>query len=59
MILARETQPRPLVVIGPHWGRVLDHLYAETQLGSSALRLLTLVDTPQAAVQALEAGIAD
>jgi len=54
MILAGETRPRPLVVVGPEWPRVLDIIRAETQLGSSALRLLTLVDTPAAAVDELQ-----
>lgn len=52
MILAGETRPRPFVVVGPEWARVLDHLYAQTQMGSSALRLLTPVagveDVPRA-----------
>lgn len=54
MILAGETRPRPLVVVGPEWPRVLGVVHAETQLGSSALRLLTLVDTPEAAVAELQ-----
>lgn len=57
MILAGETHARPFVVVGPQWPRVLDSLYAETQMGSSALKLLTLVDTPEAAVQALNGAI--
>lgn len=53
MILAGETRPRPLVVVGPEWPRVFDVVRAETQLGSSALRLLTLAGTPEAAVDGL------
>lgn len=53
MILAREAKPRPFVVVGSEWRHVLDHLHEQTQLGSSALKLLTFVDTPEDAVKAL------
>ena len=53
MFLAGEAQPRPLVVLGPEWRRVLDRLYQETQLGSSAMRLLSLVDDVHAVPRAL------
>lgn len=53
MILAEELPAKPLVVVGPEWPRVINTVYAETQMGSSALRLLTLVETPAGAVQAL------
>lgn len=53
MMLVKETPRRPLIVVGSEWSQVIDCLYAHTQIGSSALKLLTLVDTPQAAVRAL------
>lgn len=53
MMLAGELPAKPLVVVGPQWPRVIDVIYAETQMGSSALRLLTLVETPHAAVERL------
>lgn len=53
MFLAGEARPRPLLVLGPEWRRVLDRLYQETQLGSSAMRLLTLVDDVHAVPRAL------
>jgi uncharacterized protein (TIGR00730 family) len=53
MILAGEARPRPLVVLGSEWRRVLDQLYQETQMGSSALRLLTVVDDVHAVPRAL------
>ena len=53
MILAKSAAPRPFVVVGQAWKAVLNCLYAETQLGSSALALLTLVDTPEVAVAQL------
>lgn len=51
MILAEELPTKPLVVVGPEWPKVINTVYAETQMGSSALRLLTLVETPAGAVQ--------
>jgi hypothetical protein len=53
MILAGELATKPLVVVGPAWPKVIDVVHAETQTGSSALRLLTLVQTPQQAVERL------
>ncbi len=58
MLLAGELPAKPLVVIGPEWPRVIDLVHAETQMGSSALRLLTLAATPQQAVTRLRALLA-
>lgn len=55
MMLAGELPAKPLVVVGAEWPRVIDVVHAETQTGSSALRLLTLVETPQVAVEQLQA----
>jgi uncharacterized protein (TIGR00730 family) len=55
MMLAGELPAKPLVVVGPEWPKVIDVVHAETQTGSSALRLLTLVETEQAAVEQLQA----
>jgi hypothetical protein len=55
MMLAGELPARPLVVVGAEWPRVIDVVHAETQTGSSALRLLTLVETPQVAMERLQA----
>jgi hypothetical protein len=55
MLLAGELPAKPLVVVGPEWPRVIDVVHAETQMGASALRLLTLVETPQVAVEQLQA----
>ena len=57
MLLAGETRPRPLVIMGPEWPQVIDVIYAQTQMGSSALQLLTLADTPQAVVAQLRAAL--
>ena len=54
MILAGELPAKPLVVVGAEWPRVIDVIHAETKLGSSALRLLTLVETSQTAVERLK-----
>ena len=54
MLLAGELPAKPLVVVGPEWPRVIDAVHAETQMGSSALRLLTLVETPEGAVERLQ-----
>lgn len=53
MLLAGELPAKPLVVVGPEWPRVIDVVHAETQMGTSALRLLTLVGTSQEAVERL------
>ena len=53
MMLAGELAAKPLVVVGRAWPKVIDVVHAETQTGSSALRLLTLVQTPQQAVERL------
>lgn len=55
MMLAGELPVKPLVVVGAEWPRVIDVVHAETQIGSSALRLLTLADTPEEAVEQLQA----
>ena len=59
MMLAGELAVKPLAVVGPEWPRVIDQVHAETQMGSSALRLLTLAATPQQAVQRLQALLAE
>ena len=56
MILAHETRPRPFVVVGPEWLQVIESIRAYTQMGLSASKLLTLVDTPEAAVAVLVSG---
>lgn len=53
MLLAGELPAKPLVVVGREWPRVIDVVHAETQMGSSALRLLTLVETAEGAVERL------
>ncbi len=55
MLLAGELPAKPLVVVGAEWPRVIDMVHAETQMGASALRLLTLVETAQGAVERLQA----
>lgn len=45
MILAHETRPRPFVVVGPEWLQVIESIRAHTQMGVSASKLLTLVDS--------------
>jgi len=50
MMLAGELPAKPLVVIGAQWPRVIDVVHAETQMGSSALRLLTLAETSEEAL---------
>jgi len=54
MLLAGELSVKPLVVIGPEWPKVIDVVHAETQMGSSALRLLTLAGTAEKAVEWLQ-----
>ena len=58
MLLAGELPAKPLMVMGAEWPRVIDVVRAETQMGASALRLLTLVETPEAAVERLPALLA-
>jgi hypothetical protein len=53
MILAAETPPRPFVVVGPEWPQVIESVRVYSQMGSSALKLLTFVDTPEAALAVL------
>lgn len=53
MLLAGELPAKPLVVVGPEWPKVIEVVHAETQMGASALRLLTLAETPTAAVEQL------
>lgn len=59
MMLAGELPVKPMVVLGPHWPRVLDVIYAETQTGSSALALVTRVSTPAAALAVLRSAVVD
>lgn len=56
MMLAHETRLRPFVVVGPEWLQVIESIRAYTQMGISASKLLTLVDTPEAAVAVLVSG---
>ena len=58
MMLAGELPAKPLVVVGPEWPKVIDVVHAETQMGTSALRLLTLVETADEAVERLVALLA-
>lgn len=53
MILTGEVRARPIVVVGQEWPQVVASIHEHTQMGSSALALLTFVDTPQAAVERL------
>lgn len=53
MLLAGELPAKPLVIVGPEWPKVIDAVHAETQMGASALRLLTLVETAAEAVTKL------
>ena len=53
MLLAGELPAKPLVVVGPEWPKVIDVVHAETQMGTSALRLLTLAETAAAGVERL------
>ncbi len=56
MMLAHEIRLRPFVVVGPEWLQVIESIRDYTQMGLSASKLLTLVDTPEAAVAALASG---
>jgi hypothetical protein len=53
MMLANETRQRPFVVVGPEWPQVIESVRVYSQMGSSALKLLTFVDTPEAALAVL------
>jgi predicted Rossmann-fold nucleotide-binding protein len=53
MMLANETRQRPLMVVGPEWPQVIDSIRAYSQMGSSALKLLTFVDAPEAVLAAM------
>jgi uncharacterized protein (TIGR00730 family) len=59
MMLAGEIRRRPFIVVGPAWSQVLDCLYSNTQMGSSALRILTRVDNVNAVVAALRFSVID
>jgi predicted Rossmann-fold nucleotide-binding protein len=49
--------PRPpLVLIGPRWVRAIDALADILAIAPADLALLTLVDTPEEALAAVEAG---
>lgn len=52
MMLIGEIQPRPLIVVGPEWPQVIDSISAYSQMGSSALKLLTFVDAPESVLAA-------
>ena len=58
MMLTDEVPARPFVVVGQEWPQVVASIRQHTQMGSSALGLLTFVDTPQAAVDRLRAVLA-
>lgn len=53
MLLAGELPHKPLVVMGAHWPRLLDAIYAETQTGSTALAMATRAADPAAVITAL------
>ncbi|MEA3337688.1 MAG: LOG family protein [Chloroflexota bacterium] len=53
MMLIAEIPVRPLIIVGPEWPQVVYSTYNWTQLGSSALALLTFTDTPQDAIDVL------
>ena len=59
MILTGEVRVRPFVVVGQEWPQVVDSIRQHTQMGSSALNLLTFVDTHQAAAAHLQAALAE
>jgi uncharacterized protein (TIGR00730 family) len=55
LLQTRDLSPRPLILIGPHW-RALVELFPEHLLiHEGDLRLLTVVDTPEAALDILAA----
>ncbi len=54
VMLIDRSRSRPLVVVGPEWPRVLAVVLAETQLGSSAMNMLTLVEGPEEVIAALK-----
>jgi hypothetical protein len=53
MMLIGETRPRPFVVVGLEWPQVIESIRAYSQIGSSALKLLTFVDAPEGVPAAL------
>ena len=58
MILTGEVRARPFVVVGQEWPQVVASIREHTQMGSSALKLLTFVETPEAAATHLRAALA-
>jgi hypothetical protein len=47
MMLIGETRQRPFVVVGPEWPQVVESISVYSQMGSTALKLLTFVDAPE------------
>lgn len=48
-----EMAPKPLILIGPGWRRVMGTYAQESYIGEPDLELLTLVETPEEAVEVL------
>ncbi len=59
LLEVRSLPPRPLVVLGGRWRRVFEVLRQELIVCSEHLALVTVVDTPEEAVQALRRGFED
>lgn len=48
-----EMAPKPLILVGPGWRRTIETYAQESYIGQRDLELLTLVDTPEEAVDVL------
>lgn len=53
MMLIGETRTRPFVVVGPEWPQVIESIGAYSQMGSTALKLLTFLDAPEGVLATL------
>lgn len=58
LLVTRSIPPRPLVVLGERWRRVLDVFADELIARREHLGLVTVVDTPEEAVQVLQRSFA-
>lgn len=51
LLLINGVGPKPLLLLGASWHPILEAFRAHTQMGSSAFALVTLVNTPEEAVE--------
>lgn len=55
LLQTRDLSPRPLILLGPHWRALVDAFTDHLIIHAGDRALLTLVDTPEAVLDALAA----